>query len=299
MTRHPLKFLSYYITNVCPKTCDNCSTFNNLRFKNHLKWEDNKDAAAKWYELLDVEEFSIMGGEPLLHPQIEEWALGLKSIWHEHTDFRVVSGVSKQTLLDKKELVKKFIKAGIILELSVHDPNEKDELISVVENVILKEYFDELKITRQAWTIKNDWPQEQLFFYYGDRLLVIMNYSWIFAKGAIKEIKDSTIWMHDSDKNVAHENCAWRDCHYLVEGRLYKCLVTGVGSLLKEQFTLDVQSKNLLDQSTSVSPFDPPDIVNNFLTTIGNVVDQCSLCPEDHTTNLIHIYPASPTKIKV
>jgi hypothetical protein len=299
MVKHKLQFLSFYITNVCPRTCNNCSTFNNLAFKKHLDWNANKESAAKWVEFLDVEEFSIMGGEPLLHPQIEEWALGLKEIWKDHTNFRLVTGVRPDTLIQKKDLIKTLLKAGIILEVSAHDPADKDGIVDALQNVILKEYFEELKITSQAWTINNDWPQEQLFFMLNSQMLAIINSSWIFAKAAIDRIENGTIYMHHSDKDVAHSNCAWRDCHYLVEGRLYKCLLTGVGNQLKEQFTLDERSKRLLDQSTSISPFDDIEVIDNFLNTIGDAIDQCSLCPANHTDNLIKIYPADTRKIKV
>lgn len=297
--KHRLQFLSYYITNVCPRTCDNCSTFNNLPFKKHLDWETNKEYAAKWFEHLDVEEFSIMGGEPLLHPQVEEWALGLKEIWKDHPDFRLVTGVRPEQLLQKKDLIKKLLGAGIILEISAHDPADKDPIIDAMQNVILKEYFEDLEIKSEAWTINNDWPQEQIFFMHEGRILAIINRSWIFAKAAIERIENGTIHMHNSDKDIAHKNCAWNTCHYLVEGRLYKCLLTGVGNQLKEQFNIDARSKELLERSTSISPFDKQETIDNFLNTINDAIDQCSLCPSNHTDTLIPIYPASPTKVKI
>jgi len=297
--KHKLQFLSYYITNVCPRTCNNCSTFNNLAFKKHLDWKTNKEYATKWIELLDVEEFSIMGGEPLLHPQIEEWALGLKEIWGDHSNFRLVTGVRPDVLLQKKDLIKTLLKEGIIIEISAHDPADEQGITDVLKNIILKEYLGELEIKNETWTVTNNWSQDQIFFMHKDRILAIINCSWVFAKAAIDRIENGTIHMHNSDKDIAHKNCAWRDCHYLVEGRLYKCLLTGVGNQLKEQFTIDNRSRKLLDQSTSISPFDDKAIVDNFLDTIGNAIDQCSLCPENHTDDLITIYPHSSRKIKV
>ncbi len=294
--RHPIKFLSYYITNVCPKTCKECSTFNNYKFKNHLKWENNKDAATKWHELLDVEEFSIMGGEPLLHPQVEDWALGLKEIWKDHKDFRLVTGVSKDTLLAKASTIKKLLKAGIILEISVHDSREKNEIIDVVENVILKEYFEEINIKNECQMINNNWPQDQLFFSYQGQNIVIMNFSWIFAESAINRIENKIIYFHDSDQEQAHATCAWKECHYLVEGILYKCLVAGVGQQLKEQFAIDPASKEILDRTVGLDPWADQNVIDEFLKNLPNSIEQCKLCPANHQEMLVHIAPAEKTK---
>ena len=68
---YKLPYVEFYITNVCNLNCTNCNRFNNYAFAGHQRWADNKEFYQQWAEILDVQEISILGGEPLHKNNIE------------------------------------------------------------------------------------------------------------------------------------------------------------------------------------------------------------------------------------
>ena len=69
--------IEVYITNVCNLTCEQCNRFNNFDFKGWQRWSDHADQYQQWAKLIDLKSITILGGEPLLNPDIVSWVRGL------------------------------------------------------------------------------------------------------------------------------------------------------------------------------------------------------------------------------
>ena len=76
--------LEFYITNVCNLTCSNCNRYNNFHFKGWAKWDDYAEGLEQLSRHVHVQKPVILGGEPLLNPDIVKWINGLQRLWPHH-----------------------------------------------------------------------------------------------------------------------------------------------------------------------------------------------------------------------
>jgi MoaA/NifB/PqqE/SkfB family radical SAM enzyme len=98
MNRTHVDLISFYITNVCGLACPGCASYNNYVLKGHYNWDDARDRTHKWGELIDVGQITIIGGEPLLHPDINNWVLGVRNAFTHVSDLRILTGLTGSKL---------------------------------------------------------------------------------------------------------------------------------------------------------------------------------------------------------
>lgn len=268
--KHKIQFLQFYISNTCNLACPNCVSFNNLAFKGHFKFDKNNVQA--WANIIDAHEVAIIGGEPFSNPWLKDWVEGLQIFTCE--DFRI--STNGTYIKQYEQQVLDWISQGVNVDISCHSPQVYNELWDWVhlhfKNLIQTEHEPEYNHVTHRFSNGQGWVQ--------------LRNAYHFVPNAVKEIKDGIIYMHNNDPETAHSSCGWSDCHYIVDGRLYKCCVTAAGPQLLKQFQLDEQSKILLEQTQSVSPFDPINTVDKFISNIENYCNQCALCPVNPTNNL-------------
>jgi hypothetical protein len=284
-------YLCFYITNVCNLTCETCITYNDLRFKGHFKFEDYASNCRQWGEILQPPKICILGGEPYANPDLLNWVLGLRQCWPDLVDFCVCTN---GTYLHKIELSRAIIDQRLWLDISLHDPAHYDRAKKQVEE-ILSVYAYTKNIT--IGTNMTDATYQEENYYVDGRLAVKLSQVYEFGTHSTKTIHNGIIHMHNSDPVTAHENCKARLCHYIVRGNLYKCFLTGVHYDLVHQFNIDQESKKLLDESNSCSPFDSVNKIEKFINTLEEHVPQCRLCPENRINK--KLWPLKPVKEKI
>ena len=101
-----------------------------------------------------------------------------------------------------------------------------------------------------------------------------------FFNICVKGIEDKTFIMNNSNPKDAHDVCPVKDCHYIVEGKLYQCVVTATTPMFAQQFKVDEHSKQIINQTKSVLPTDSNSAINMFLDKIDKPCIQCTLCPD-------------------
>lgn len=287
MNKTYTEFLSFYITNVCGFACENCLSYNNYILKGHYDWATSKDRVNKWGELLDVREITIIGGEPFLHPDIDDWVHGIRDAFPHVKNIRVLTGIRGKQLLKYKDLIHKWMSIGVIVQMSVHDYNWWDESIEtareILQGIACTEYNG----------INGGFPLKKIDYFdpNGEVLFAILE-QWEFFPSSTKEIKDGVFYLHNNDPEKSYKACKWYDCHYVVDGLLYKCVMTGISSMLIDQVPIDERSKELLKQVKGLDPF--VDTFEEFTTAIP----QCSLCT-DRTDKLIPVWPIKIKKQRV
>jgi hypothetical protein len=287
MNKTYTEFISFYITNVCGLSCDNCASYNNYVLKGHYDWETAKDKVFEWGKLLDVRQITIIGGEPFLHPDIDNWVLGIRSAFPDTKDIRILTGLKGHALLKYKSKILKWLEIGVIVQMSVHDYNWWTES---AENA--REILKNLEY-RESPGINGGTPLKTIdYFNPNGQLLYSILEQWEFFPNSTKEIKDGVIYLHNNDPEKSYKACLCYDCHYIVDGLLYKCVMTGIAKMLADQVPLDTRSKELLSQVKGLDPF--VDVFEEFTTAIP----QCSLC-NDKLNAVIPIWPLSIKKPKL
>jgi len=70
-----LENLEMHVTHSCNLTCESCSHYSNHMHKGLLSLDDASVWMDKWNNKLNPKIFSLMGGEPTLHPQLTEFVI--------------------------------------------------------------------------------------------------------------------------------------------------------------------------------------------------------------------------------
>jgi hypothetical protein len=76
-----LKYAEFYITNSCNFNCTGCNRFNNYSFSGNQRWEDYANYYQRWSEILDLDKWTILGGEPMMNPTYLDWVKNISRLW--------------------------------------------------------------------------------------------------------------------------------------------------------------------------------------------------------------------------
>ena len=68
-----LFLVDFYITHHCNLNCERCNRFNNYNLRGHRDWRPYQGEYAKWAANTDIEWINVLGGEPLMHPDVLAW----------------------------------------------------------------------------------------------------------------------------------------------------------------------------------------------------------------------------------
>ena len=75
-----LPFLETMATQVCNLSCAGCTNYSDLTHQGYVRWRDMERDLRTWLEVIDIPDFGIMGGEPLINPEIREWLRGVRRL---------------------------------------------------------------------------------------------------------------------------------------------------------------------------------------------------------------------------
>lgn len=283
--------ISFYITHTCGLACPNCASYNNFKVKGHLEWKKAKDKIYKWAEILDIGQISIIGGEPITHPGIDEWVVGISDAFKDCSDKRIFTGITGNKLLRFKDKILNWLSHGVIVQISCHDKNWWEDSKTSAEAILSDfNYTVEEVIDGGSFPLKRiDYKDTT-----GKMLFSILE-QWEFFPMTNKKIENGNIVMHNNDYIKSHDACKCKDCHYIVDGDMYKCVLTGCAGMWLEQLPIEERAKILLKDAAK-SGLDP--FVDGYNGSINDPIAQCSLCPTEGMEKLIPIWPVPIKKPK-
>jgi hypothetical protein len=280
MTRQYAEFASFYITNVCGLACPGCASLNNYVVKDHYSWEVAKEKTYKWGELLDLHQITIIGGEPFLHPDLDSWVKGIRDAFRHVDDIQIFTGLTGTNLLRHKDKILDWLhNHNVVVQISVHSPDWWEE-----SRLTARQILDGIDYNEVDGIDGGTFPNERTSWYDSDgKLLLTMMRQWDFFPNAERIISKGVMYFHENNPDDAYNVCSCKDCHYFVDGLLYKCVITGISGMLLKHFNLDDRTKKLLEQVKGLDPF-----VDGFNPFEGSI-SQCSLCSAKKIDKLIPI----------
>lgn len=267
--------LEFYITNVCNLTCDGCNRYNNYHFRGWQAWDDYAEDLARWATKIDIRHPVILGGEPLLNPDIVKWIEGIHRLWPEHSGVQVQSN---GTRIDRVRGLYDAMTVDNWIGISIHNPDDREEIFARIRN-LLKHPITETADPNHP--IGSDYQ-----FTDANRKFVHCWMSDKFVNSNIIEQKDGSYTVFQSDPDRAHENCTFRRFknYHWIRGRIYKC---GPVALMPEfdqqhEFNISDGDRAIMHayRGLAVDEFDVRG--EHFLATIDDVIPQCKFCPEDY-----------------
>jgi hypothetical protein len=280
--------VDFYITNVCNLTCNRCNRFNNFNFTGWQRWSDYEDAYTRWGQLVNLKAITIMGGEPFLNPTLNDWVVGLNTIFG--VDVQVLTNGTR--FRHNKDMYKSFLhqspktKAKNHIGVSLHNLKDFEQMREDIHYFLegpVKEY--------KKGDVGNIWNSD---WYFIDRNGIQVNVyiSNNFGAAAIKPVAPGKYELHNSDVELAHQNCAFAQfkSYHFIRGKLYKC---GPSALLPEfdqQFDLNLTDEDriLLNSYVPLSPDNFETYSNEFFANLDKPIAQCKFCPTSYDAETIY-----------
>jgi len=129
-----LDYLEFYISHTCNFNCTGCNRFNNYLFLGHQRWEEQEQTHRKWAKKLKLGEWSIIGGEPTLNPDIIKWMYGLHELWPESEGSIITNASFKKRF--NKEFYQALIDTGIRMYIGLHDIHRRTDVTEMIMNFV-------------------------------------------------------------------------------------------------------------------------------------------------------------------
>lgn len=262
--------IEFYVTNVCNLTCTHCNRFNNYKFKGFQRWSDYEQTYNEWGNLVDINHVSILGGEPLLNPDIINWCAGLKKSFNV-TDVEILTNGHRLNYVPG--LYEAACKTRILFWVTLHHINEKDFIFGEVEK-FLKHPITIKQVTETQWALLD-----------ANRIKLTIKLENQFSTSAIIRNENNNLTLHQSDPVAAHSECDFvtsKNYHF-IKGKFYKC---GPAALLPEfdqQFTLDISDadRKLLNEYKPLTLENFAEYHKEFFANLDNPIPQCKFCPSN------------------
>ena len=216
----------------------------------------------------------LLGGEPLLNPDIMDWIYGLNRIFQ--TNVQILSNGTR--LNNVKGLYEALRINGNWMGISWHNPNTIGEFEAEVHK------FLQGTITKLA---KNDAGNEygaDVVWIDENRVTIPLWIQWDFYDSAIQRDATGKFSLHNSRPEVAHNSCGFRrhKNYHMIKGRLYKCGPAALFPEFDQQhgFDLSAEDRAILNSYQPLSPYEYAERGAEFLATIDKQLAMCKFCPE-------------------
>jgi sulfatase maturation enzyme AslB (radical SAM superfamily) len=268
-----LPFVEMMITQACNLSCYGCTNYSDLIHSGYVRWADGRKQIESWLERVDISDFGIMGGEPLVNPEVEEWILGFRNLLPNAQIRFTTNGIN----LHKKFHVIKLLHdiGNCVIKISHHTDDPR--LAEVIHQIF--ESYDWRPITEYGidrWTT-------------GDRVRFHIKKPEIFLKTYQGSYAD--MMPHDNNPIEAFDACIQQTCPLLYNGRIYKCSTAGLLTDILDRFN----RPNWNQWQSLIDPGIGPDCSDadlaGFLDNFGKPHNICRQCPtiNDNDSKIDHL----------
>lgn len=273
------------VNNLCNMTCSHCTGLALYDFLGTFKWKDHEHRYRKWAELVDIDAFSIAGGEPYLHPELELWFDNMRELWPN----ALLEVYTNGTRLSKKiELTRKMMRDGNAhVIVSCHDENTFDSMHETVLE-ILSPWEGSYTKTEAPGKKFESW--KKIRYYVDDKVIISIQLVTEMAPPYHKKIENGILYFEmDGDQEASHARCTWKDNYTFQHGLLYKCQPVVNYPEAVKQVRYEEAAKEILDKYQACDPFSDIDTIKKFIDDLPNSIPVCKLCAFDKQEGVLSL----------
>lgn len=264
------------VTRTCNLSCTGCSTYSDLPHKSYTSWQNGRQQIEPWLERIEFDHFGLMGGEPLINPEISQWLVGIRELM-PHTTVRFpTNGLLLKKHPDIIDLLHDI--GNVILKITVHlQDQELDDIIDSILSKFVWQPVYEYGIHR--WLTTND-------------LRFQVNRPDKFFMTHMNPYPDAA--PYSSAPVKAFEICHQKLCPLLHNGRIFKCSTSGLMQETLEPFGTPNLQQWLPywnhDLNGSISVQSPDNAIEKFINNISKPHWICQQCPtQDTVVTIAHL----------
>jgi sulfatase maturation enzyme AslB (radical SAM superfamily) len=271
MNKPTLPFLETMITQSCNLSCHGCTNYSDLSHSGYVPWAQGQAQIGPWLEKLEIPDFGLIGGEPLINPELQQWILGVRTLLPRSQIRLTTNGLLLHKHPDLLPLLGEI--GNCVFKITVHVDNVRlEDTIKKIFSSYQWEPVTEFGITR--WRTNNN-------------LRLQINRPDTFLKTYLNSYIDMA--PHHSVPEQAFSACIQKNCPLLYQGKIYKC---STSALLLD--TLNRFHRPNWDQwvpylEEGIGPDSPDNLLQNFIENFGKHHAQCAQCPTSLVKPLNHL----------
>lgn len=261
MTKPILPFVETMITQACNISCTGCTNYSDLAHKGYVTWSQGKNWLETWLTRIDIPDFGIMGGEPLLNPEVNEWIQGIRKILPQAQIRFTTNGILLKNHLDIIKLLEDV--GNCVFKITVH--TKDDELENIIEKLFIEYKWEPvLEYGVHRFKTKNNF-----------RLQINRPQTFIKTfKGPYHDMMP-----YDSSPDEAFKICCQPQCPLLFNGRIYKCSSNGLLQNTLESFGFPNYERWNKYIDTGIGPDCNDNELDLFIKNFGKSHKVCGMCP--------------------
>jgi len=252
------------VINACNLSCQGCTTFSDIRHSGYVSWLTGREWLEPWLDRLDIKAVGVMGGEPLINPEIREWILGIREMLPQAQIRFVTNGLLLRKHWDILSLLEDV--GNTVFKISQHVHNQ--ELEDIIQDVM----------SWRPWQPVTEYGISRYRSPSGMRFQVVKPQTFLKTfRGDYQDMRP-----HNSIPTQAFEICVQKRCPMLYQGRVWKC-----GTLALTPPMLDRMNRpNWLEWQPYLDPGLTPDCtpqeLESFVRNFGAPHRLCAQCPSQH-----------------
>ena len=276
-----LPFLETMATQVCNLSCPGCSNYSDIAHIGYVPWNDIKSQLSEWLEILTIPDFGIIGGEPLVNPEIEQWLVGIRDLMPDSQIRFTTNGLLLRKFPNLLDLFNDI--GNCVFKITVH-----------VSDQFLESYISEIE-SLPEWKSVVEFGILRLKNHRNVRLQInrpthfIKTYQHTYA----------TMLPYDSDPREAFDNCVQQTCPLLHRGKIYKCSTAGLLQETLQQFGYPNYERWQKFLDPGISVFSDLGIIQAFVENFSKPHQQCGQCPTSKVRKLNHVVSLDYKKVRL
>lgn len=265
--------LDIMIAYSCNLGCVGCISISDVKRSGIEPFENLVASINKWKTVINPEVVTIFGGEPCLHPQLQDICAETRAAWPHSTIRLITNGY----LLDNFDSSVWFNFAPFEMQISIHRKDHEPTINKKIKNIIQH---------RHPWAVsKHGGVRQHRQITWSHNNFSI--YKSIFSDFVVpyKKIENQLLPWH-SDPVQAHKICGSPSTPILYKGLLYKC--PPVANII------DITGDNWFDYQA----IDVDDDVEAFVKNIGQAEAVCGQCPDRSQAVIINHFDLENVVVK-
>jgi organic radical activating enzyme len=260
------------ITQVCNLSCLGCTNYSDLKHSGYVSWEQGHNWLSGWLTRIDIPDFGIMGGEPLINPECQDWLKGVRKLMPQSQIRFTTNGLLLDRHLDLLDLMYEL--GNVSFKITVHNNDSKlEELIQYIHNRFNWHPVNEFGIDR--------WISDNNFRFHVKRPSV-------FIKTYRNNYATMLPW--NSNPVEAFANCCQQTCPLLYQGKIYKCSTSGLleDTIAKVAPNFKSYWDPYIVSGLNVDCSDAE--LSRFTDNFGHPHSQCGQCPAGNSGSNVEHY---------
>ena len=272
-----LPFVEVMVLRSCNLACKGCTTFSDLKHPgDYGDWTETKSWLRGWNSRVNIQALGFMGGEPLIHPHIQEWIVGARELLPNAQIRFVTNGL----LLEKnKEIIDTLYELGnSVLKISVHLEDERiNSMVKYIMNRFDWKPVTEFHINR--WSTGNEFKFQ-------------INRPERFYKtfqGPYNDMRPH----NNNPVDAFNQLCVQKRCPLIYEGKLFKCGTAGLTPHILKRFGNPNHDLWKPFLNTGLDLTCSNEDLAKFIGNFGKPHAICRQCPIEKDTGSIIDHPSN------